>query len=464
MLRFNWFFACVSVCIIVSGCNNSEQILLKHISTDADFEIAFTPLVLGLKANEVKHTKQFHLPSIPCFSLNALKDITPLNGLNLTKPWVFRKEKNRHAYHLIIPLFDQQAWRICAENDLKCAVTKNGNWNTCSHNDFCEPINMIWDNHTLIVSAGDSIQLLETSTPFMSTENNSDISITIAPEYFNQIIETQKNKTPVFEEITANINFNKGELSIDLKTPILDSTERNKWFFHECKASHTETKNKPFLSICNAIKLESLDNFLNKDYLGIFEGLKTFHLVLNGFKSVSETAISYDYDEDFNPVEIKKTKVIEYPNIDLSILKNENYSGIFLQKLSETGIISKNTQGAYESILLNQVSIIDAKNQIRIGTNQPKEGNALLTQNEFVFKLHALLPDAANDSYNTLKNLFNSSITDMLCRKIDMFDISTSRELKTSITLKFRDSETNGLSQLIEIFEQLYESREIVMK
>ena len=464
MQHSNWLIACLVTCVVTFGCNEKKQSLSDSLCKESDFEIAFTPLIIGVKAKEAQLPGVLNIPSYACFSTNLLNEVSPLNGLNLTKPWTIRKEKDRHAYHMIIPLFDHKAWKTCVENDLKSKVTEKGDWKTCTLDQFCESLTLFWDNSTLVVCVGDSIHFSKTPSEANPVSLDSDISIKVSSNYIRSLEKLTDRKLPAIKKIVANISFKKGQIDIDLQTPLLDSTETNKWFIHEGTIAAPLSTNTPYLSITNAIKLEALDDFLGHDQTNLFEGLHSFGFIANGFETKNKTVISYDYDDDFNPIEIKKTTVTHHPNIDLLISTNDNYSGNLLSELTNSGFLSKNRNGAYEALLINQAVVEENKDYIRLSTTESKSAEVQFGPNRLFFELHCVLPNSSNKSYAPFIKLLNWSKAPFLCESIKRLDIETTKELNTSLSMQFRDSQANGLSQFMELFQQMNPSREIVMK
>lgn len=170
-------------------------------------------------------------------------------------------------------------------------------------------------------------------------------------------------KTAIFAHDSDSLSFN---LKCYLKRtiPFYIQMKQVGWSFSSIDAAEksvnlhldiSELKKHPLDSLY--IKLSQLGKrfgFPFKDFMRAWNGSLSF--MEGGLQNVTETYIETELDEDFNPIEVEKTRNVKISGYSLSLGMN-NFGEQFLNRLMEKGILRTDGEGfrVLFSPLLNYV-------------------------------------------------------------------------------------------------------------
>jgi hypothetical protein len=420
------------------------------------------------------------LKSIP----DSLSDIDfAKSGLELLeKLAVFTLEdlsENTVSVHFIIKinddkLFDDFIKMLCLK--FNSSIEKVDNFNMAFSDTF--GLLLAWDKHYLagtrtFNNTSSQIQLLKyilstekehsiiSLAQFASVLKNSYDVLFYSIPYercpFNDLRDLNHN----IEQMVSFIEFNDGE--IDIKTiinPKHESTLEEIFPKTNDKFYQLYNTDSSVINLNLNLNVNAYPRFLktNSDRLFrkcIIPYLKSWNGKLNltytGTKVVENEFIGYDFDDDFNKIEIKKTKHEKIPDIKAIVGFNKSKFDSVMQTNRPVRDKMDTLLFAGGNYLLRKVNdklLIYSKQSLKPSFIQNHINNNIYLHIDYQKLNHILIESGFETENNWYSNLSISTI-----------DISVSKSATIDMKSKigFKDREKNSLFSLIEILSKKFQ-------
>ncbi len=324
---------------------------------------------------------------------------------------------------------------------------------------------IVWDKQTACFLFSDNLnqdlsglfkQLLHSS---IVKESNLPLNNDLLMSGF---VNTQSLKSPKDTTSASYIDFNiyNNQDSICLHAELNNFDH----FLHSANPGfHLGDTNSHFQSNIDVAAFKpAIDYYLSRAFTKSNEVnlLKTalsgaLSICYRGIKNNSTTIITYEYDENFEPVEIKKTQNNYYPDITLKIgIKDSELADSLLTLLVHKNIIKKNGEG-FEPIL-NKIPLLIKKDSLKIycSTNNEPDKNKTPKPEDSQTELISVYSNK-KDLKELNRSLFKDNNLDTLLSKIiivDDFRLNLSQQGTLTFSLKNTATEKNTMYNLIRSY------------
>jgi hypothetical protein len=292
---------------------------------------------------------------------------------------------------------------------------------------------------------------------FAQLLNNKFDLLFYSKSYKNGYLNKLNPTISEIESISSHILFNDGELDIKTKLKLKNGSLLDKLFNTPKRDLKTIQKedscianielNLDPLAFNNLLKNYS-SAILNQKMLPFYKAWNgAASISLLGIKSIKNEYITYDYDDDFNKIEIKKIRINKIPDVKICFGINPDIFDSIIK-------INKPVKSGNDSLLFDGSNYLFKK----------------ISNNLLIYSLQTQQPEIFNESTNSKINLeldyqkfiellteFNLQPKNSKLNKVKLSNIilkvDKSETINVNSKFLFMNKEKNALFTLIESFQ-----------
>jgi len=246
-------------------------------------------------------------------------------------------------------------------------------------------------------------------------------------------------------------NFKKGILEIEGETnPDFDlfittqqpDITQNSLAFITGKINKTNTLFQNSLKLINLSKFNKISHLSLDSIISKWSGFLSFNL--KSIKSKTDTIITYDYDTDFNKVEIKSTQKLKIPELEFEI-KSEKGSNLYHYFLQKKAIQIIENDTLFTAFPLYKL-YMHSHNMDMMISDEKGATPVLIKESEFKLKGYLNIEVYLQNQLDVMQLPLNNKYIDLF--KETSVQLSNKNKLSIKVLLKNRNR--NFLGQLIK--------------